>query len=578
MFSLGLAQPVPMTRYFPDNALATLELNDLQEAVDQTGQFGEETIRTLTQLAGTSLQELSDELSRESGMGALSNLGVRALLGSLRDATVALYSGPSGEPLFLAAAKVGQFGVIGQLLRAGVNDSLKNPRAARLREGNFVAIKDGDLWFGMEYGLVYLSSNPDLLRGYLRRLRGQNLPVLTRGTAYKAVMDGVGPGWARYFFNLGGIAQWLSRSPDAREVPPRVFAVLRTLNLHGAAQRITAAGVENRTLSILNPGGGDPELFRLLTYSPERLELTTQLPAQTNGAAVVALDTAGWLKYFGSWADLALAEGEARAEEVEQFKQVLGELEGHLGTEFGISSSANGIRTLTRSAMLTGGLDALSDDPVTEFVSGLTSALDANVLFAQVKDGPAALEVLESAIRTQLEGLSATSTRQTLERIELLGNPALHLNIRINTEDGGQGRGSSQNITPRQALNFDYYLVAKGNVLWLGGNREDLEAALRAPALAADPAFNAQRWPARPAALNFALPLRLTAEQVNELIDTFAGQFDPEAAQQIPQNLRQIAVNWVVNWSSRNGVTAGHSTVRGNRVQSYSLSEFRWGR
>jgi hypothetical protein len=574
LFSFGLAQSVPLTRYFPDGALATLELNDLQGAVEQTGQFGEETIRTLTQLAGTSLQSLSEELSRESGVGALSNLGVRALVGALRDASLAFYSGSqTAEPLVLAVAKVGQFGPIGQLIRAGFNESLKNPRLPRLREGQFVALRDDDIWFGLQDGLVYASNSPDLLRGYLRRVRGQNLPVLTTGTAYKAVMDRVGPGWSRYFVNFSALAQWLRRSPEAREVPVRFFNALRTLNLHGGAQRLTTAGVENRTISVLNPNGGEAELYRLLTYNPERLELTAQLPAQTSGTAIFALDTAGWLDYIGGWAELA----EMELDQAAQFRQVLGELKNYLGNEFGVSTTGNGLRALANSGMNFLTPLSISDDPTTAFISSITSSLNANILFAQVKDGPATLEVLEEAIRKQLENLSGDGTQQTLERIELAGSPALYLNTRINISGGSSGRSGGGN-TPRQTTSFDFYLVAKGNVLWFGSDRAALEAGLNAPTLSSDASFGSQRWPSRVTGLNFALPFRIGAEEANNLINTLLGSLGQENAKAIPQNLRQIAVNYMVNWSNRTGVTTGHATVNGNRLQTFSLSEFRWGR
>ena len=573
--SLAFAQTVPLTRYFPDNALLTLELNDVQGAIEQTGQFGEETIRALTQLAGTSLEQLSRELSQQSGLGAVSNLGIRAVVGSLRDATIAVYTDArTGEPQILAAAKVGQFGPIGRLIQAGVTHELKNPRTRKFREGQFVAAYGGDFWFGMQDGLIFISTNADLLRAYLKRVRGQALPVLTSGTAYKAVMDGVGPGWARYFINLGAASRSLPRWEGTNSFPPRFLAILKTINLHGGAQRITGSGVQNRTLSILNPNGGDPELYKLLTHNPERLELADALPAQSSGVAIFSLDTAGWLDYFSSLVELG------DVPDVAEVRQVLSELKGILGNEFGISTTGNGVRSVLNNAMNMGSLSSLDSDSTTAFISSLSSVLTNNIVYAQVKDGPAVLGAIETAIRKQLEqNQESEVVKLSLERIEIAGNPALNFQTRWSIGESSQGRGSSKE-QPDQKRDFssDFYAVAKGNVLWFGSNKEELEAGLGAAVLSGNEVFKTQRWPARSTGLNFALPLRLTVDEVNALIDGILSPLGEEMGQEIPANLRQIAVNYVLNWSGRMGNTFGHATVNGNRLQTYSLNEFRWNR
>lgn len=548
----------------------------MQGAIEQTGQFGEETIRTLTQLAGTSLEELSRELSQQSGLGVISNLGIRAVVGSLRDASIAVYTDArTGEPQILAAAKVGQFGPIGRLIQAGVTQELKNPRTRKFREGQFVAANDGDVWFGMQDGLIFVATNADLLRGYLKRVRGQNLPVLTNGTAYKTVMDGVGLGWARYFFNFGAASRSMPRWEGTNSFPPRFLAILKTINLHGGAQRIIGSGVQNRTLSILNPNGGDPALYKLLTYNPERLELADSLPAQSSGVAIFSLDTAGWLDYFSSLAELG---GESDVAEV---RQVLSEFKGVLGNEFGISTTGNGVRSVLNNAMNMSSLTSLDGDSSTAAaISSLTSALTNNIVYAQVKDGPAVLDAIETAIRKQLEqNQDSEVVKLSLERIEIAGNPALNLQTRWSIGQSNSGRGSNSGQQgERQNFSSDFYVVTKGNVIWFGSNKDELEAGLTAAVLSGNEVFKAQRWPARSTGLNFALPLRLTADEVNDLIDGILAPLGQEMGQQIPANLRQIAVNYTLNWSNRMGNTFGYATVSGNRLQTYSLNEFRWNR
>jgi hypothetical protein len=512
---LGLAWAAPLTRYFPDNALMTLELNDIQGALDQTGDFGEETLRTMTSLAEAGLESFSKELSNAAGLGVFSNLGIRTLAGSLRDASIALYTGDK-DPLVLAAVKLAPAGPIAQGLQSMVLESMREP-GRKLREGKFVAMFSEGVWFGMQDGLAYISNSPDLLRGYWRRLMGQNLPVLTRGSRYKSVMDALGPGWARYYFSLSPSALRLASAAGS----PRIAQALSTLDLHGGSQQITAKGIENRTLTILNPASKDQALYRLLTYKPERLELLSELPGNAIGIGILGVDTQGWLDYLAS------------QEEAKDSKALLNSLKNYLGNEFAFSSPGLNIPSLSSLATGSYGLDSLNY---------------TGIFYAQTKDGPAAL----SAIAENLPKLSKSGPKPTSEQTAIAESPALKINFPENAQ---------------------VYLVAKNTTLMVSPSRDALEAALTAKPLSSNNAFQSTPWPPGTPALSFASPT-LSATDIESLLTNLEQQLESK----LPPTLKTPVSRWLVNWSSRVGTAVGYTTINQNRLQTYSLQAFKWNK
>lgn len=538
----ALAQSTPLTRYFPDHALAVFEINDVQGALEQTGQFGEETLQTLTALAGSGLQELLEDSARQAGFGVAANLGVRSLAGSLRDAVVAVYTNPrTAEPQFLAVARLGQFGPIGRLVQDAVNKSVQNRRIPKLREGAYVAAREDEFWFGMQNGLAYLSNNADLLRGYLRRIQGNPQPVLVNGAAYRTAMGGVGRGWLRYYINLSSVAQVINR---IEPLPPKATAALRTLNVLAGAQAVTTRGVENRTLTLLNPGGGDGELYRLLTYSPERLSLPDQMGAQAVGSFVFALDVPGWLDYFLGWADfIEEIEGGASSES-EQARKLLADLKGYLGNEWGLTVPDTTTQYL--SAGFWEQLLSLSELEDAASLRRVVEGLKGYSFFATVQDGARALEAIAVGLGNEPE--------VAVERLEFAGSPGLRL--------------ASEGL--------EVFLAAKANVVMIGFDRESLESTFNPRgALAAAPDFRALTLPARLTGVSLVRPIKLERTQIETLMDNALRGLGAEQAE-VPASVRRSVVNWLESFYGRLETGYGYAVVNNNRLQTFGLSGFRW--
>lgn len=539
--SLAMAQSVPLTRYFPDYALATLELNDLQGAIEKTGAFGEETIGVLSKLAGTGMEGMLEQSSKNLGAGAGLNLGVRAMLGSMRDFSIAAYNNPKQEePDFLAVLKLGQFGPIGKMAQSTIDEIVKGSKA-RLREGAYVAGGESGFWLGMQSGLVYLSSNPDLLRGYLRRVQGGKQPVLWNSPAYRSVMSETGDGWLRYYLNFASIANYLNRQEP---LPPKALAALRTLNLMAGAQTVTAQGIANRSSVVLNAAGGDPELYRLLTYTPERLELLSQMGGSALGAYVLAIDTPGWLAYIQGWADtLEALSPSSNPQEVEDFKAALTQLQGHVGKEWAVSTT--GTNRLFDPSIWTD-LENMGDPEADgAALKAFLKNLEGWTFWTTVQDGTASMD----AIKQQLSGQSDMNT----EDLEVAGTPALKA------------------TGPDTA----FVLAAKGNTLILALNENALESALVPKQVLAElPEVQAIRWPTPLSAASFARPYRLDNSQIENLINSYLKDTELE----VTPATRSIVQKWLESFYNRLQNNYSHTQVKGNRLNSYSLSGFRWGK
>jgi hypothetical protein len=374
------ASATPLSRYFPDFPLAIFEAKDLQESVKATGSFGEDTQRFLGTL-------LNDTLKTELGADVpplLRDLTVKTMIASLKDVAVAGYT-VRNEPQVLAAIRLTPGNPITKAFTDVFNEAVKDaPTKQRIREGNYIAINDG-IAAGIGNNIFYLSTNADLLRSYLRRLNGQNLPVVANNVNYVSSRNDTGDGFLSQYINLTGIAQWLGRDPD---VPKGFTNTLRTLNINASASRIVPDGLDTKSVVQLNPNGGDATLFKLLSYSATQLELLRDLPDSAPNAALLATDTAGWLDYIGSW----LPEAGLEAKEQQDFLAALTRLKDRLGNEWAVVGSnqfdaSSALTTLGLGSTLSG-------------LGGLLSPDNQTTYYGRVKDGAQVLTDLETAIQT----------------------------------------------------------------------------------------------------------------------------------------------------------------------------------
>ncbi len=562
------ALATPLTRYFPDFPLGILEAKDLQESVKATGSFGEDTQKLLGTL-------LNDALKSELGQDVpalLRDLTVKTIIASIKDVAVAAYT-VNNNPQLLLSVRLSPNNIVVTALTNSINDAIRAGNAkSRIREGNFLALSDGTgITLGVGNNLLYLSTNSDLLRSYLKRVNGQNLPVVVNNATYRAALEGTGDGFLKQMINLTSVSQILGRDQD---IPKRFINTLKTLNVTASASSIVANGMETKSVTQLNPNGGDAALFKLLTYTPTSLELLKVLPSNAPSAAVIATDTSGWLDYIGTW----LPELEFSAKEQTDLLAAFTRLKDRLGNEWAVVGNQN--------------LDAgafASTIGLTSALSGLGSILSPTseaVFYGQTKDGALSLTDLETAIKTEINKPvepivppvatpaepatkpmqtepSAPTTTTTLERIKIGEFDALQIKS-----------VSSDAATPE----FSVFIVNKNNTLMISANRAKLEMYIAAAPLLENPAFAGIAFPSRMTGLSFTAPIRMARADIDTTILAVAKQFDFVPESPSDKNLVNAVGDWYESYVSRTEVSHGYFVAEGNKLISNSKEGFNWNK
>ncbi len=550
----------PLTRYFPDNALGVIEAKDLQEAVGQMGSFAEDTQKFLGTL-------LNDALSSQMGKdvqvpGLLKDLTVRTMIASIRDVAVSAYS-VNGSPEFLAVVRMTPKNLIVNAFTKSFNDAIKNVNPKnKFREGNYLVDISGGMAAGIGNNLFYLSSNKDLLRGYLKRLNGQVLPVLVNNPVYQAVSTVTGDGFFKTTIHYSALAQLLGRD---KTIPQNVLAILKTLNVSSSVSSIVEDGLETRGITQLNPNGGDAALYKLLTYSPSKLELLTDLPSTAPSASVFATDTNGWLDYLQTW----LPDMDLSQQEQKNVMDVFTKLKSRLGSEWGVVNS-----NLPNTSYLASSLGLANFSryrPLSLNLLGSTllgNALGANsdsVFYAKTQDGALILNDLETAFNDTLaQNKNADQPAPILERKTIAGFESLVLT---------RPEFQIENTTIPK---FELLMVNKNNTILIGSDQTKLEAYLNAAPLLENPLFKTFNLPQNIAGAQFTAPVRLERSEIDAMIASSVKAYQLE--KDIPADLTSAFGDWFESWASRTEAGYGYFLPVGNKLQSYGKTGFNWNK
>jgi hypothetical protein len=552
------ALATPLTYYFPDQPIGVIEAKDLQEAVAQTGSFGEDTQKLL----GILLNEgLKSELGSEINVpGPLKDLTVRTLIGSVRDVAVALYSVGNSADFLGVIRMTPKNPIVGSFTNA-FNSAVKSARPNRkFREGNYLATVDSGFAAGIGNNLFYFSSNADLLRAYLRRVNGATLPLLPNNTTYRAALEGTGDGFFKGMVNYAALAKYLERTKDS-SATPRVITALKTLNFGASASTIVADGLETRGVTQLNPNGGDAALYKLLTYVPDNLELLQSLPSTAKSASVIATDTVGWLEYLKGW----LPEVGFSGRDGKQIIDVFEQLKTRLGNEWGMVNT-----NLPDSTGLGSVAERSFYSPIGIGISALGSALNPGpdvLYYAKTPDGNLVLNDLETALKAALVDdpkRQATDVNGvvTVERVEIAGFDT----VAVKQEFPANSKQIGQNL----------FIVNKDDTIVIGSDQTNLELHLSASPLADDPAFQALGLPAGLTGVQYIAPVRLERDEIDAIIAQSMKAYGFE--KDVPQAMVTALADWLESWALRTEVSSTQFSVDGNKLRSYGKTGFAWNR
>ena len=167
-------------------------------------------------------------------------------------------------------------------------------------------------------GVTMLSSNPDVLRGVLRRLSGSGEPGFTTTEAYASSLGTIGEGAFTSFLDLGVAAdlaaQFATPFAAGMGLGPQVERIQRALATAGVSagvMRIQDDRLASTSITVPNPDAGDVALFNLLTTDASYDAATLQfVPATALGVTTGYADLAGWWNYLndliGSLPDMGI--------------------------------------------------------------------------------------------------------------------------------------------------------------------------------------------------------------------------------------------------------------------------------
>ncbi|GGJ21138.1 hypothetical protein [Deinococcus roseus] len=367
LFAGSLSLAAPLNRYVPETALAEFELNDLKQVKPK--------INTLLDLESTLLDaglEYDEAKLVQSliwgGLGTEASLSVHTVKNDVEVLAVTRVDKASQKQV--------------QKLLAEASKDGKKP--VRLQEGRYVFFGQEDFYFGFQDGLAYVSSHPQLLREFFKRLQNSKLDSLSRQQSFQSTMaDGTGN--FRAFVNLK-----LLMNLALKEVPksdlesvPEVINAMRSLQGLGLSAKFTASGMEGS--SVLSFQNLTPELRGLLAYSKSNFNANTLIAPGVQGYAVGAVNAQGWLDYL---VGLVPELSSQLPESYEQFKAQLGT---EVVTLYPAASSGKTLSSLTGLGVLFG-LEVKDPDEAQTLLDDLVQQLEdlqnqTNTIEPVVDDG-----------------------------------------------------------------------------------------------------------------------------------------------------------------------------------------------
>jgi hypothetical protein len=157
--------------------------------------------------------------------------------------------------------------------------------------------------------VLALSSNPDVLRGVLRRLAGSGEAGFTRSAGYSATLAELGSGNVYTFLDFGRLSEALeplgAASGGFEVLVARVLGGVGTVGTGGSVMRVDDDGLSSEAIRV--PGSGDQALTSLLASTrPASRDPLRFVPADALGVSVSNLDLPGWWSYLN---DLARSSG-----------------------------------------------------------------------------------------------------------------------------------------------------------------------------------------------------------------------------------------------------------------------------
>ncbi len=254
---------------FPEEEAEDLE--DLEEAIPE-------------QLAELGFNDLlGDEVWFGLSASRTNPLPAFSLVARVSDAAAAAFEAAIDQEAAAAEFQVLTEGKID--FRVGATDEFDDPIA-----------------FAIEGNMIFASSNPDVLRGVLRRYQGASEPNFLDSAGYAAAVAPNAPGNFVVYFDLPSVVdlvQPFAAGMGFDASVNRVSRAVKTFGTYGSVSRITDEGIESRSLQVLGDPSLDPTLYALLTdRAPVSPDAMTFVGEGVIGYQAVSTDATGWWAYL----------------------------------------------------------------------------------------------------------------------------------------------------------------------------------------------------------------------------------------------------------------------------------------
>ncbi len=196
--------------------------------------------------------------------------------------------------------------------------------------------------------ITVIVSNPDVMRGVLRRYQGSNEPGLASNAGFASTVGQLGTANGYFFLDLPTVIKTvapLGAGMGFDNVIARLSGAFDVGGTFGGVTTITADGLEGRTLRVLGDATADPRAHALLTQAAVVTDATAAFVSpSTVGYSVSHFDLPGWWGWLKSVVESSPELG------IDNVDAMLGEmigidlnrlLMGWMGTEIGVITAGS---------------------------------------------------------------------------------------------------------------------------------------------------------------------------------------------------------------------------------------------
>lgn len=410
--------------------------------------------------------------------------------------------------------------------------------------------------FAQAEDLLLFSSNPEVLRGALRRLGGTSEPNFANSPGFAASLGGLRDGNAYTYFDYAQVAaavQPFAQGLGFDQLIARLVRAFATAGVHASSAAITADGYSSEGVQALDRDGGDTLLFGLLTdREPASRDALAFTPGTALSVAASSADPAGWWGYLN---DLLASSPELGIPSLEELLMTMVGVDVRSGFLDWAGNQSGVIVTGIGEAAVPG---VASENLLGETVY-LIEATDESAAQVGLANQLATLSAIVSGFADPM-GQAGTEAARTRESS----------GVTVGSYDFAPG------VTIAYAVTNGYALVATSDeaidevlaAVAAGGDlRSDLEGLLGSvPSNAISYSLVDNRATLEGTAELLASQLQLTAGLAgSEGLDFDAVE---EASETITEFVRFIA--------SRLGNTVGYSQVEGALIRSLSNTQVDW--